>query len=72
MENEAAINGRILDLTVQIREEYPELYRNLHEMYATLPVVENPVINSISLKRWYDSLKGLVTQYESCNQRNIF
>jgi hypothetical protein len=65
METENDLNDRILNLTVQIQERYPELYRNLNEMFATLPNIENPVIDTITLRRWLDSLRVLVIQYDN-------
>jgi len=60
---------RILSLTVRIQEQYPELYRNLNEMYATLPIVAIPVINIKILGKWYESLRLLVLQYDEAHQQ---
>ena len=60
METEKDLNLRIINITVQIQEFYPELYRDLNEMFATLPISETPVINSTTLRKWLDSLKILV------------
>ena len=65
METEDTLNTRILNITLRIQEHYPELYRNLNEMYATLPVTEIPVINRMVLEKWYESLRVLVANYDT-------
>lgn len=65
METEDTLNTRILNITLRIQEYYPELYRNLNEMYATLPVTEIPVINRMVLEKWYESLRELVANYDT-------
>jgi hypothetical protein len=69
METEQELNLRILSLTLRIQEQYPALYRNLHEMYATLPIVAVPVINIKVLGKWYESLRLLVLQYDEAHHR---
>ena len=69
METEDVLNTRILNIIVQMQEHYPELYRNLNEMYATLPVTEIPVINRMVLEKWYESLKVLITKYDAARPR---
>ena len=64
METEQDVSLSILKLTVRIQEFYPELYRNLNEMYATLPNIESPVISVNSLKKWLESLNLLIVQYD--------
>ncbi len=68
METEHELNIRIVKLTVLIQEMYPELYRNLGEMYATLPISKIPEINIITLRKWLDSLTDLVTKYDASHQ----
>lgn len=69
METVGELNVRIITITVQIQEHYPELYRNLNEMFATLPIIESPVINRITLSKWLDSLRMLVIQYDAMRQK---
>lgn len=64
METEQDVSLSILKLTVRIQEFYPELYRNLNEMYATLPIAEAPVISVKTLNKWLESLKFLIVQYD--------
>jgi hypothetical protein len=64
METEKELNLRIVSLTQQIQEQYPELYRNLDEMHATLPSSSSPAINTLTLGKWYNTLQVLVLQYK--------
>ena len=68
METEHDLSIHIVKLTVLIQEKYPELYRNLGEMYATLPNKEIPVINTLTLRKWLDSLNALVSKYDAFHQ----
>jgi len=69
METERDLNLRIINITVQIQEFYPELYRDLNEMFATLPISETPVINATTLRKWLDSLKILIKRYNIAHQQ---
>lgn len=69
MEKYHDLNTRIINLTVQIQEHYPELYRNLNEMHATLPIANTPVINKTALGNWYESLMLLMMHYESAHRQ---
>lgn len=64
---EERLNRRIMVVTMRIKDEYPELYCHLNEMYATLPVPENNVINTISLNAWLDDLKLVVRRYDDAH-----
>ncbi len=64
MESEKELNSKILEITMKIKEKYPELYENLGEMPVTIPDIENPEINSKNLRAYYDSLKSLLKNYE--------
>ena len=63
MESEKELNSKILEITMTIKEKYPELYENLEEMPVTIPDIENPEINSKNLRAYYDSLISLLKQY---------
>lgn len=63
MESEKELNSKILDITMTIKEKYPELYEHLGEMPVTLPDIETPEINSKNLGAYYDSLKSLLKNY---------
>lgn len=64
LNTEHEVSIRITKLTLQIQESYPELYRNLNEMYATLPIAETPVISVKTLNKWLESLNFLIAQYD--------
>lgn len=64
MESEKELNSKILEITVSIREKYPELYEHLGEMPVTIPNIENPEINNKNLSDYYDSLKSILKNYE--------
>jgi hypothetical protein len=55
-------NAKILSLTTQIREKYPELYEHLTEMPVTNPDEDHPDIEN-KLKEYYDSLKSMMIKY---------
>lgn len=63
------LNAQIMNITIQIHEHYPELYRNLNEMAATIPVADGPVIDRITLENWRNALTMLVIQYKSVRQK---
>lgn len=63
MESEKELNSKILEITMTIKEKYPELYENLEEMPVTIPDIENPEINIKNLKTYYESLKSLLKKY---------
>ena len=62
-EAEKVLNAKILELTMLIKEKYPELYGFLGEMPATIPDDSNPDINDKALQEYYDSLEAMVKQY---------
>ncbi len=68
METEKVLNSRILKMTILIQEYYPELYRNLNEMFATLPNAEIPVITNAVLHSWLETLTLLVKQYDAARR----
>jgi hypothetical protein len=63
MESEKELNSKILEITMTIREKYPELYEHLGEMPVTIPNIENPEINNKNLRDYYDSLKSILKNY---------
>ena len=66
----AVLSAHIMDKTLLIQEQYPELYCHLNEMYATLPNPGPAVISEISLKNWLDSLNSLVVKYAAIHPFN--
>jgi hypothetical protein len=63
MESEKELNSKILEITMTIKEKYPELYEHLEEMPVTLPDIEYPEINSKNLRAYYDSLTSLLKSF---------
>ncbi len=63
MENEEEINKKILKITMEIQEKYPELSKFLTEMPITIPNNLHPHINSKNLNEYYFSLETLLKKY---------
>ncbi len=63
MKTEREIDAAILELTMEIKKQFPELSKYLMEMPVTIPNVENPEINRKALQDYYDSLKILLKDY---------
>lgn len=63
METEKELNAKIIDVTMQIQKEFPELSKYLNEMPITIPTDKNPEISSSILKIYYESLLRLLTSY---------
>lgn len=71
MKTEKDLNEKILEITENIRENYPELLKNLNEMPETIPSEDNPEINAKALAVYYDSLVSLIKEYEDSHTENI-
>ena len=63
MKTEKKLNKRIIEITMEIKEKFPELSKFILEMPVTVPIVENPKINHDSLQDYHDSLKILLKNY---------
>ncbi len=63
MKTEEQWNKAILDITLKINEEFPELSKYISEMPVTIPDVEDPQINIKNLKEYYNSLETLLKKY---------
>jgi hypothetical protein len=57
------LNSKILEITMTIQENYPELSKYLDEMPVTIPDEKDPEINKKNLKAYYDSLTSLLQNY---------
>ncbi|MGZ3862248.1 MAG: hypothetical protein ACXVPN_12040 [Bacteroidia bacterium] len=64
MESEKTLNERILAVTLEIQENYPELHKYLIEMSDSNPDEKDPDINRRKLKEYYDSLIDMVKKYK--------
>ncbi len=63
LETEKQLNSKILEITMMIKDRYPELSNYLAEMSVTIPDEKNPIITPESLKKYYDSLHSMLTNY---------
>lgn len=68
MKTEKEINQAILEITMKIRNEYPELIKYLSEMPVTIPDVENPEMTIKVLTDYHESLKNIVEKYTSSHK----
>jgi len=64
METEKTLTERIMAITLEINENYPELSKYITEMTVTNPDEKHPDINSQKLKEYYDSLIEMVKKYK--------
>lgn len=65
MKNEKELNAKILDLTMKIRAQNPELSKYLLEMPITIPDITNPEISNKALNEYYNSLKTILKEYDA-------
>lgn len=64
MEAEKELNAKIMEITLQIQDKYPELSKFLNEMPVTIPTESNPEINVKVLEEYYESLNNMLKKYE--------
>lgn len=64
MTTETQLNEEIIELTMQIREKYPELSKFLNEMPITIPNESSPKINIKILEEYYESVNNMLKKYE--------
>lgn len=62
---ERDLNLKIMQVTTEIKENYPELMKFLEEMPVTIPDEQNMEITLKNLKSYYDSLNSLLNDYVS-------
>lgn len=68
MKNEKELNEDILNITMKIRNQSPELSKYIMEMPVTIPNTEDPKINIKILQDYYESLKVLLKNYTENNK----
>ena len=56
-------NDKILNITLKIKEQYPELNKYLEEMPIIIPTEKFPIITSKILQNHYYSLTSLLNNY---------
>lgn len=62
---ERDLNLKIMQVTTEIKDNYPELMKFLEEMPVTIPDEQNMEITLKNLKSYYDSLNSLLNDYVS-------
>ncbi|MBP4142194.1 hypothetical protein MW871_10990 [Flavobacterium sp. I-SCBP12n] len=65
MKTENQLTIAILEITMKIRNEYPELIKYLAELPVTIPDISNPEINTKVLMDYYQSLENIIKKYSS-------
>lgn len=63
MKSEKEIEQDILNITLEINKEFPELSKYILEMPVTVSDKEDVEVNVENLKEYYNSLKELVLKY---------
>lgn len=71
MKTEIELNTAILDITMKIKEQYPELSKYITEMPVTIPNMENPDINLVALQDYYSSLRIVLKDYVENHNKMI-
>jgi hypothetical protein len=61
---EKELNSKILEITMTIKDHYPELSKYLDEMPATIPTEKDPKMTLNHLQTYYESLNSLLNKYK--------
>lgn len=70
MKTEKELSNDILEITMNIKKNYPELVTYLKEMPETIPNTEDPEINIKILQEYYDSLNAILQKYSDTHENN--
>ena len=62
---EKELSAKILKITMEIMDKYPELYKNIEEMQETLPYEKDMGIALKNLVEYYDSLQVMLNTYKT-------
>jgi hypothetical protein len=60
---EMDLNAKILEITMKIKDQYPELSQYIEEMPVTVPSENDPEINVNQLTSYYGSLNSVLDKY---------
>lgn len=60
---ERDLNLKIIQVTMKIKDHYPELIKFLEEIPVTIPDETNMEITLKNLKSYYDSLNSMLNKY---------
>jgi hypothetical protein len=58
------LNSKIMEITMTINNQYPELSQYLEEMPVTVPTENDPEITLNHLKSYYLSLNSILNKYK--------
>lgn len=64
MSKKKELSDRILAVTLEIQENYPELMGYVAEMTETMPDEKDPHISRRKLQEYYESLIAMVKNYK--------
>ena len=67
MKTEKELNKDILEITMDIKKNYPELTKYLKELQVTIPDNTKPEITVKILQDYYDSLNSILDKYAENN-----
>jgi hypothetical protein len=56
-------NEKILKITMQIKDQYPELSKYIIEMPETIPDEKDPEVSLKNLKAYFESLNSMLNKY---------
>jgi len=60
---EKELNEKILQITMKIKDNFPELSKYIEEMHVTIPDEKNPEITLDNLHTYYQSLNIMLRKY---------
>lgn len=63
MKTEKDLEDDILQITMKIKEQYPELSKYILEMPVTIPDMKNPEMSRKVLQDYYNSLEIFLQDY---------
>ena len=64
------LNNDIINITMKIQDEFPELSKYMAEMPVTIPNEVDPEINTKNLQDYYNSLETLLKKYTRTHVEN--
>ena len=68
MKKIAELQQEILETTMKIQKEYPELSKYLREMASNNSVTSHQRITALDLKNYHESLLAMVTEYSKTHE----